>query len=234
MRPFGEDVPTRTEGAVRRKHHADRNVIIGPNQELRRGGPGIGNIGRFGRHMSNRTDEHPNKIERHRPQFTQYAGLSRVLGPEMHADEANISHDTTGEHGGGLFHFIRAPMIRRNDKGRLCSSSAVQNHPSRRPARGQRRMAQDGDTAFEQRRYNRHMRCRRRADYCGAHTKVVGVVKQIVHRGKRCGVEPAEEPPRPVNRCINGSNELEPVADRHRIGVAAAGCPRTDKGNGDQ
>ena len=95
-------------------------------------------------------------------------------------------------------------------------------------------MAQDGDTAFEQRRYNRYMRCRRRADYCGAHTKVVGVVKQIVHRGKRFRVEPAEEPTRPVNRRINGSNEFEPVADRHRIGVAAGGCPRTDKGNRDQ
>ena len=95
-------------------------------------------------------------------------------------------------------------------------------------------MAQDGDSAFEQCRYDRHMRCRRRADYCGAHTKVVGVVKQIVNRGKRRGVEPAEEPTRSVNRRINGSNELELLTDRHRVGVAAANRPCADKRNGDQ
>ena len=60
------------------------------------------------------------------------------------------------------------------------------------------------------------------------------MVEQIVDRGKRCGVEPAENPTGSIERCINGSNEPELVTDRHRAGVAAANCPHADKGNGDQ
>lgn len=75
------------------------------------------------------------------------------------------------------------------------------------------------------------MRSRRCTDYCGAQAEIVDAVEQIVHRTEH----PTEDNrSSPVNRGVDGGNELELLADRQRIGVAAACCTHTDKGNGDQ